>query len=127
MMVLLSSTVNREGEMTEGLYALIGAALGVLGSLGTTYLNALLSKGKPDPVAAARKRLLLAMLADERFTWRKFQVLCHVIGADEATTKGLLLEIGARGSEDAQELWCLVTRHPLRGPISDDPPTCTIG
>lgn len=105
--------------MEEGLYALIGTAIGVTGSLGTTYLNALLSKAKPDPVEEARKKLLLGMLEDNRFQWRKFHVLAHVIGADEATTKRLLLLVGARASEDGQNLWCLVSRHPFRGPIEN--------
>lgn len=37
----------------------------------------------------------------------------HVIGADESTTKQLLLEIGARGSEDKQELWGMIKHHPF--------------
>jgi hypothetical protein len=111
--------------MAEGIYVLIGTALGVVGSLGTTYLNAFLSKAKPDPVAEARKKLLRMMLEDQRFTWRKFSVLCHVIGGDETTTKALLLEIGARASEDGQNLWSLVERHPFQGPISDSLPQCT--
>jgi hypothetical protein len=102
--------------MDEGLYVLIGTALGVIGSLGTTYLNARLSRAKPDPVAEARKKLLLAMLEDERFEWRKLVILSHVIGASEETTKNLLLEIGARASEDGQNLWCLISRHPFKGP-----------
>ena len=112
--------------MAEGAYALIGAALGVIGSLGTTYLNSHLSKPKPDPVATARKKLLLAMLEDERFTWRKFQVLCHVIGADDDTTKRLLLEVGARASEDGQNLWCLVERNPFKA-APDNVEPCTNG
>jgi hypothetical protein len=36
----------------------------------------------------------------------------HMIGADKETTKRLLLEIGARGTEDQQELWCLIEYHP---------------
>jgi hypothetical protein len=113
--------------MEEGAYVLIGTALGVFGSLGTTYLNAVLSRNKPDPVDEARKKLLLAMLEDDRFTWRKFHVLCHVIGADEETTKRLLLEVGARASEDGQNLWCLVSRHPFQGPSSNDAANCTAG
>lgn len=111
--------------MAEGAYALVGAFLGVLGSLATTYLNAALTKGKPDPVAEARKRLLRLMLEDERFSWRKLPVLCHVIGADENTTKGLLLEIGARASEDGQELWAMLSRHQFMGPSQQGPATCT--
>jgi hypothetical protein len=105
--------------MTEGAYALIGAALGVIGSLATTYLNAHLTKAKPDLVAEARKKLLTEMLEDRRFEWRQFSTLCHVIGANDAITKALLLEVGARASEDGQAQWALISRHPFRGPDSN--------
>jgi hypothetical protein len=40
-----------------------------------------------------------------------------VIGADADTTKRLLIEIEARGSEiprdDGEEVWGLVSKHPL--------------
>jgi len=114
--------------MAEGIYVVIGAVVGVLGSSATTYLNAVLTrKQRPDPIAEARKRLLRGMLADERFAWRRLHVLCHVIGADEETTKGLLLEIGARASEDGEELWSLVDRHPLGGPKVVEKADCTSG
>ncbi|HYG30652.1 MAG TPA: hypothetical protein VD887_10615 [Allosphingosinicella sp.] len=110
--------------MDESLYVLIGTALGVLGSLGTTYLNAVLSKLKPDLVADARKKLLVSMLEDERFRWRRLERLSHVIGANEEVTKTLLLEVGARASEDGQNLWCLVSRHPFGGP-QNEAESCT--
>jgi hypothetical protein len=55
------------------------------------------------------------MLEDDRFTdhWRKLDTLSHVIGANEETTKRLLIELGARGSEDQQELWGLIKHHPF--------------
>lgn len=37
----------------------------------------------------------------------------HVIGANEETTKRLLIELGARGSEDGNELWGLIKYHPF--------------
>jgi hypothetical protein len=62
-----------------------------------------------------RKKLLMEMLEDSRFTnnWRKLDTLMHVIGANEETSKRLLLELGARGSEDQQELWGLIKHHPF--------------
>jgi len=39
----------------------------------------------------------------------------HVIGADEETTKRLLLEIDARASEDGQALWGFKKHHPFKG------------
>ena len=45
------------------------------------------------------------MLRSPNHQWRKFETLRHVIGSDEETTKKLLLEVGARASEDGQALW----------------------
>jgi hypothetical protein len=89
----------------------IGSVLTVLGNVVMQCLKerSLAKKDKP------RKKLLMEMLEDNRFAdhWRKLDTLMHVIGANEETTKRLLLEIGARGSEDKQELWGLIKYHPF--------------
>ena len=44
----------------------------------------------------------------KRFEWRKLETLMRVIGSDDTTTKRLLLEIGARGSEPgARKMFCI--------------------
>jgi hypothetical protein len=55
------------------------------------------------------------MLESKRFKnkWRKLETLSRVIGADEETTKRLLIEIGARGSETDKDVWGLMKYHPL--------------
>jgi hypothetical protein len=53
------------------------------------------------------------MLKHPKYPWRQHDTLMHVIGADDETTKRLLLEVGARGSEDGQPLWGLKERNPL--------------
>jgi hypothetical protein len=89
----------------------VGGLLTILGGILNHCLKqwTLAKKDKP------RKKLLLEMLEDNRFAdhWRKLDTLMHVIGANEETTKRLLLEIGARGSEDKQELWGLIKHHPF--------------
>lgn len=60
-----------------------------------------------------RKKLLKRMLKNPRYNWRKFDRLKHVIGADDETTKRLLLEISARASEDGEPLWGLIERNPF--------------
>lgn len=62
---------------------------------------------------ALRIDLLKKMLSDQRFDWRNLGTLSHIIGADEETTKRLLIEVGARASEDGQPLWALVSRQPF--------------
>ncbi|MCC5886787.1 MAG: hypothetical protein JJT88_10165 [Gammaproteobacteria bacterium] len=60
-----------------------------------------------------RKTLLLRMFENREHSWRRLDTLMHVIGADEETTKRLLLELGARASEDGKPLWGLIARNPL--------------
>jgi hypothetical protein len=45
--------------------------------------------------------------------WRTFDTLMSVIGANETTTKRLLLEIGARGSTKDGRSWALIEHQPL--------------
>jgi hypothetical protein len=87
--------------MADGAWAIVGAVVGLVGSLATTFLNAQLKKPKPDPVREARKRLLLRMLLDPRWPWRSLGILSHTIGADQETTKALLLEVGAQKAHPA--------------------------
>ena len=45
--------------------------------------------------------------------WRTLNKLSTVVGADEDTTKRLLLEIGARASEKGDGKWGLLRRVPF--------------
>ncbi len=88
-----------------------GGLLVIGGNLLLEWFKQRAKKKRDEP----RKEILRKMLRDERFPerWRKLRTLMHVIGADEATTKRLLIEIGARGSEDGEELWGLIEDHPF--------------
>jgi len=99
--------------MDNGWAAIIGAGVGVIGTLSTTSLNAYLSRKRPDPADMAAKQLLIDMLSTNEFRWRQIRTLSNVIGLPEESTRKLLLEIGARGSERNPDLWGLVSRHPL--------------
>src|SRR5216684_303922 len=87
---------------------IVGAGISALSSLLIHFLKQR-SKTKTD---RPRKQLLLTMLHDRTPPhtegWRNFNTLKHVIGADEETARRLLLEIGARGSEDGQDKWGLL-------------------
>ena len=98
--------------------ALVGLFGAVLGSLLVVLGNVLTQKISQRAEArqeAPRRKILRQMLEDARFAdhWRKLDTLMHVIGADEATTTRMLVEIGARGSEDGQRLWTLAKFHPF--------------
>lgn len=96
--------------------ALIGVTGAVIGSIATVAVQ-WLSHHLHEKAAAKRdkprKDLLLEMLQSPKYQWRRLETLTHVIGSDEETTKRLLLEVGARASEDGQPLWGLIERNPL--------------
>lgn len=96
--------------------AFIGVAGALIGSIATLagnfilhYLDKRYEKKKEKPA----RILLTEMLSHEKLLWRKLDTLMHVIGANEETTKRLLLEVGARASEDGKDLWALKSRAPL--------------
>ncbi|HVL48148.1 MAG TPA: hypothetical protein VM889_06290 [Candidatus Thermoplasmatota archaeon] len=102
------------------LIALIGVGGAIVGSVATVsveWLRAHLANKAEERRDKPRKDLLKKLLQSKKFQWRRLDTLMHVIGADEETTKRLLLDIGARASEDGQPLWGLVSRNPL--PESD--------
>ena len=92
----------------------IGSILTILGRIALHCLRARASAKKDAP----RKRLLVQMLEDDApphpDRWRILETLMHVIGADEETAKRLLLEVGARASEDGEPKWGLLKYHPLK-------------
>jgi hypothetical protein len=91
--------------------ALLGTIIGPLANAFSDKLKDSFKAQKDDP----RKKLLLTMLTNKRFKWRKLETLCKVIGADEDTTKRLLIEVGARGSENESNVWGLISRNPFPG------------
>jgi hypothetical protein len=100
------------GQMLIPLVSVVvGGFLTIAGNAATTYFKERVIAKKDNP----RKALLLKMLEDERFPkrWRNLDTLMHVIGANKETTVRLLIELGARGSEDKQDLWGLIKYHPF--------------
>jgi hypothetical protein len=53
------------------------------------------------------KEILREHLSDPRWTWRSFEGLQRAIKEDADRTKELLLEIGARPSEQDKDVWKL--------------------
>lgn len=91
--------------------AIIGSALTIAGNL---LLHWFRNRGR-ERLDNTRKEILKKMLDDNRFPnqWRKLSTLSRVIGADEETTKRLLIDIDARGSEKDDSLWGLIKHHPF--------------
>lgn len=102
--------------MAGGEWAVVaGAAIGILGTLGSTWLTHHLNGRKKSRIDKARKDLLKKTLAGAGQTgWMSVETLAHIIGADLDTTRALLIEIDARGSmKTDKEMWSLISRNPL--------------
>jgi hypothetical protein len=99
--------------MAEGVWVLLGTALGTAGSLGTTWLSSYLGRQSKYPkFDKAVEDLLKKMLTDGP-EWRKLETLASVTGLSEEHAKEYLIEIGARGSETNSRLWGLISRNPI--------------
>ena len=102
---------------SSALIVLGAAFIGALSSILTTVVSHCLKEWSLSRKDKCRKELLRKMLEAENPAypdrWRRLSTLMHVIGANEETTKRLLLEIGARASEDGKDIWGLVKHHPL--------------
>lgn len=92
--------------------SVLGALIGAISSIVTTWLNARFNKKPESPYDLAAKVILEEMLQGQKH-WRTIKALSNVIGASPEKTRELLLEIGARGSEVNPELWGLISRNPL--------------
>jgi len=111
----------------------IGAFIGLLGGLATTWLNSYLAKPKPDPHEAMAKAYLRSLFEAEPNAWHDLQRLGNMVGVGNPSQLArLLLEIGARGSVNSDSLWGLAKSHPLdpKSPRytpdpSDGPPSIT--
>ncbi len=111
----IANKVVHDTSFYIALVGLIGAMLGSVLTILGNYLTQHMSRRAEFRRDQPRRRVLMEMLEDDRFSnhWRRLDTLMHVIGSDEATTTRLLVEIGARGSEDGQRLWGLMKYHPF--------------
>lgn len=100
---------------------LIGGALGVIGTLVSSYygprkFEEWREQRLDERLNGPRKRLLKKMLEDPRFKDGRFlETLRRVTGTSEEECRRLLIEIEARGVilADGKEGWALITRKPL--------------
>lgn len=94
---------------------IIGVFIGIAVTLLADWLKHLWqTKGQRD-LDARRKSMLTKMLKNrpKNTEWRKLETLASVIGADFPTTTRLLIELGARGSEEEEAVWALLENKPL--------------
>jgi hypothetical protein len=115
----LAQTIASKVAADTSLWIAVVGFLGVLvGAIVTVAGNLLLhwvQSRRRTALDAKRTKLLQRMLRDDRFNdhWRRLDTLSRVIGTDLESTKHLLIELGARGSEKDDGLWGLLEYHPL--------------
>ncbi len=110
----IAEQVIRNTQFWIAIVGLIGTLFGAAIAVGGNLLLHWVQDRKASDLDSARIKLLTQML-DSR-DWRKLSTLSRVVGADDDTTRRLLIKLGARGSETTkigEELWGLITKHPL--------------
>jgi hypothetical protein len=89
--------------------AIVGSALTIAGNFAIEWFR----NRKQKAIDDSRQKILKEMLEDQAFQWRNLSTLAAVVGCDEEQTKSHLIAIGARGSEENDGKWGLISRHPL--------------
>lgn len=111
----VSAEVVRDTQFWIALVGLIGGVVGAVLTIAGSILVHWLQDHPRRALDQKRKALLKTLL--EARNWRKLSTLSRVVGADAETTRRLLIEVGARGSEkpreDEEEVWGLISKHPL--------------
>jgi hypothetical protein len=96
-----------------GLAAILGAAVGIIGTLLTTLLQHHLQTKPAKSLAEKRRARLMELLTAEGYQWRTMATLSAAIGASEEATAELLLQLDARTSDTDRKIWGLISRNPI--------------
>lgn len=99
--------------LDAGLAAVIGAGIGVSGTLLAPIVTHWVQTQGGNRLAEKRRKRLLQLLSSRKHTWRSITTLAAAIGADHQTTAALLIEIDARASLTGNDHWALESRAPL--------------
>jgi hypothetical protein len=99
--------------MGEGLWVVLGTAIGALGSVVANWLNLYWARQSKYPAYDEAIEALLKKMLETGPKWRKIETLMHVTGLSEQDTKEYLITMHARGSETNGKLWGLISRNPL--------------
>jgi hypothetical protein len=98
--------------MDAGTAGVLGAAVGVMGTLATTWLGHHLKTSRETSLADKRRAMLLELLTQEPYKFRSMKTLSASIGASEMTTAELLIELDCRTADDDRTIWGLASRNP---------------
>lgn len=93
----------------------VGTLAGAGSTLGGVYLTHYLGNQKQSKLESLRKPLLRRTLDNAgKDGWMSIEALAQIVGANLDDTRGLLIQIEARGSmKVGKEMWSLISRNPL--------------
>lgn len=106
--------------LDAGWAGVLGALIGIFGTLAATWLSHWLQNRRTLSLDEKRRAELLRRLSGPKYAWRSIEHLSAAIGASETVTAELLLEIGARASLTNNKSWALESRKPF--PADEQPP-----
>ena len=107
--------------ISEGFWFAIGAVVGTMGSIGTTWLTAWLSRQSQYPRYDAKVQAILREMLGGKLKWRRLDTLARVTGLTDQDVKDYLIELDARGSANNGKLWGLIARNPVADAGENDP------
>jgi hypothetical protein len=117
----MSAHGSRGCAMGDGFWFAIGAIVGTLGSIGTTWLTAYLGRQSQYPHYDAKIQAILREMLGGRLRWRDIETLARVTGLTDQDVKDYLIELDARGSANNGKLWGLISRNPVAEAGESDP------
>jgi hypothetical protein len=117
---LLERYRDRGMIMDSGTAAVLGASVGVVGSLLTTWLNAILTRSGDKQYERKTMEILREALQKGE-NWQSLPSLAALIGAPEGQAKELLIMLGARTRQSQPSMWGLRSKNPFpdRLPIAN--------
>ena len=101
--------------MSEGLYVVLGAMVGTMGTMGTTWLAARLDRTSKYPAYDKAVKELLREELNIGSVWHPLKELSRVTGMNEQDTREYLIYIQARGSRKSADMWALKSRIDPKG------------
>ena len=109
--ITIADEVSSAVDVKIALIAAGGVAIGALIQVLGNFIHYHLQNNSKKKLDNERKKYLRLMLEKEEYKWRKISTLSAVIGTSDDETKRLLIEIGARGSENGNGSWGLISRN----------------
>ena len=99
--------------MTEAIWGFLGSMIGAAAALVGFIVQDAIAERRAKRRDAPRRKMIRQMLENPAYEWRELETISRVIGTDRAEATRLLIAEGARGSEDGNDVWALVSRKPL--------------